>query len=373
MKSMKISLPARERGPSGEPSSGAALAHDPEDRVLAPWAARAARTRGRLRPEPDPEPDARPAFEQDVERIVHAKSFRRLAHKTQVFLAPEGDHYRTRITHTLEVARVAQQVSARLGLNEPLAEAIAMGHDLGHTPFGHAGETVLAHLMPGGFHHAKQSLRVVDVLENDGAGLNLTAEVRDGILKHSKGRGPIVSDNPRLTAMTLEGQVVRLSDIIAYVNHDLDDAIRAGLLREADLPPEVKRVLGESHAARARALVRAVVDATRPALGRGERRAVRMDEAALAALVELREFLYDRVYENPNIRDEFEKAKRILGELWEHYHAHADEFREKCWPKGVPESDGLGRAVGDFLSGMTDRYALRAYEELRLPRRWRIY
>src|SRR5712691_2766713 len=197
----------------------------------------------------------RPVFQHDRDRIIHSKSFRRLAGKTQVFLAPEGDHYRTRITHTLEVAQFARSVTRFLALNETLTEAIVMGHDLGHTPFGHAGEKVLAHLMPGGFHHVKQSLRVVDQLERDGAGLNLTQEVRDGILKHSKGKGAIFSDNPNLTAMTLEGQIVRISDIAAYVNPDLDDAIRGGLLAERELPGIVVERLGRTHSERIRALV----------------------------------------------------------------------------------------------------------------------
>jgi dGTPase len=338
-----------------------------ERRALSRHAQLSTASRGRIHVEP--EDDMRPVFQRDLDRIVHAKSFRRLAHKTQVFLAPEGDHYRTRITHTLEVARVAQTITACLGLNGLLAEAVAMGHDLGHTPFGHAGEMVLAQLMPGGFHHARQSLRVVDQLENDGAGLNLTHEVRDGILKHSKGKGPIISDAPALLAMTLEGQIVRLADIIAYVNHDLDDAMRGGLLTEGDLPAPLRQSLGETHSARIRRLVLAVVEGSRL----DEVRAIRMNEEVLAALAHLRQFLYERVYENPIIHDEFEKAKRILSELWEHYHRHADEFREKCWPRGAREEEGLDRAVCDFISGMTDRYALRSFEEARLPQRWSIY
>lgn len=346
-----------------------------ERRSLSPHAQLASRSRGRPGVRPDDEDSLRPAFQLDLDRIVHAKAFRRLAHKTQVFLAPEGDHYRTRITHTLEVAQVARTICRALGLHPHLTEAIAMGHDLGHTPFGHAGESVLAKLMPGGFHHARQSLRVVDQLENEGAGLNLSDEVRDGILKHSKGKGPIVSDAPALKAMTLEGQVVRLSDIIAYVNHDLDDAVRAGLLSEGELPERVRRVLGEDHATRARRLVLAVVDATAnqdPEELR-ERHLVRMDEHALEALVELRAFLYERVYDNEVVHGEFEKAQRILGELWEHYHRHEGQFRAEWWPRGTRPDEGLDRAVCDFLSGMTDRYALRAYEELRLPRHWSIY
>src|SRR5262245_20299101 len=215
-------------------------------RALGPFAQQT--TAGRLRAEP-PDP-MRPCFQHDRDKILHSKAFRRLAGKTQVFLAPEGDHYRTRITHTLEVAQIARTVARALRLNETLTEAIALGHDLGHTPFGHAGESVLAHLMPDGFHHAKQSLRVVDVLERDGRGLNLTHEVREGILKHSKGKGHIFTDNPNLMAMTLEGQVVRVADIVAYVNHDLDDAIRGRVLRQDEVPREILAVLGETHSDR---------------------------------------------------------------------------------------------------------------------------
>lgn len=340
---------------------------------LSPFAQRSAGSRGRARPEaPGEEPDAddlRTEFQSDLDRVVHCKAFRRLAHKTQVFLAPEGDHYRTRITHTLEVAQVARTIGRALGLNPQLIEAIAMGHDLGHTPFGHAGEAVLARLVPGGFHHARQSLRVVEQLERDGRGLNLTFEVRDGILKHSKGKGPILSDNPNLTAMTLEGQVVRVSDIIAYVNHDLDDALRAGLLSEEQVPAAVQRVLGVGHESRARAMIHAVVRASRLE----ERRAVRMSDEALEALIVLRDFLYERVYESRPVRGEFEKAQRILGELWEYHHRHPDEFHDRRWLPGTREDEGLDRAVCDYLSGMTDRYALREYEELLLPQRWSVY
>jgi len=208
-----------------------------EDKVLSPFAQKSCLSRGRDRQEPA---DAtRPIFQHDRDRILHSKAFRRLAGKTQVFLAPAGDHYRTRLTHTLEVSQIARTIARALRLNESLTEAIAMGHDLGHTPFGHAGERALAKLVPGGFHHGQQSVRVVEVLEHDGMGLNLSVEVRDGILKHSKGKGPIVSDNPELSAVTLEGQIARIADIAAYVNHDLDDAIRGHILSERDLPAEV--------------------------------------------------------------------------------------------------------------------------------------
>src|SRR3954466_10799324 len=232
---------------------------DDERRGLSPYATLSSASKGRLQPEPPC--DLRPAFQHGRDKIVHSKAFRRLAGKTQVFLAPEGDHYRTRITHTLEVAQFARSVARFLNLNETLTEAIVMGHDLGHTPFGHAGEKVLAHLMPDGFHHVKQSLRVVDQLERDGVGLNLTAEVRDGILKHSKGKGAIFSDNPNLTAMTLEGQIVRIADIAAYVNHDYDDAVRAGLITDGELPDVVNKELGRRHSERISSLVRDLVEA----------------------------------------------------------------------------------------------------------------
>jgi len=344
-----------------------------EKLVLSPYALQSGQSRGRVRAEADGEDldadELRTEFQSDLDRIIHSKSFRRLAHKTQVFLAPEGDHYRTRITHTLEVSQVARTIGRALGLHPHLTEAIAMGHDLGHTPFGHAGEAVLAHLMPGGFHHARQSLRVVEQLERDGGGLNLTFEVRDGILKHSKGKGPIISDNPNLTAMTLEGQVVRVSDIIAYVNHDLDDALRAGLLGELDVPERGRRVLGVGHKSRARSMIFAVLEGTRLE----EKRAIRMNEEALEALVALRDFLYERVYDSKQVKGEFDKAQRILGELWAHFHKHEDEFREKYWLPGTRADEGLDRAICDFLSGMTDRYALRSYEELMLPQRWSVY
>ena len=340
---------------------------DQERRVLSPHALLSSQSKGRARPEPLDE--MRPVFQHDRDKVIHSKAFRRLAGKTQVFLAPEGDHYRTRITHTLEVAQFARSVATFMGLNESLVEAIVMGHDLGHTPFGHAGEKVLAHLMPDGFHHVKQSLRVVDQLERDGAGLNLTVEVRDGILKHSKGKGAIFSDNPNLTAMTLEGQIVRIADICAYVNHDYDDAVRGGLVSDGDLPDVVGRELGRTHSDRIESLVRDLVESSRFE----DKRMIRMSQPKLDALYALRDFLYERVYESKGVREEFGKAQRILEELWKHFHEHADEFRAKYWLEGTREDEGIDRAVGDFLCGMTDRYAMRLYQELRLPKPWTVY
>jgi dGTPase len=338
-----------------------------EEAVLSPFAQKSRASRGRALPEP-PDP-VRPIFQHDRDRVIHSKAFRRLAGKTQVFLAPEGDHYRTRITHTLEVAQIARTVTRALRLNESLTEAIVMGHDLGHTPFGHAGEKVLARLMPDGFHHVKQSLRVVEVLERDGKGLNLSQEVKDGILKHSKGKGHIISENPNLMAMTLEGQIVRISDIAAYVNHDLDDAIRGKVVDPGSVPAGLLATLGVTHGDRIARLVNDMVTASRLE----EKRQIRMSEEILSALIGLRDYLYEAVYERDEIRGEFEKAQRIISDLWGYFHAHADEFRAKHWPKGVPESDGLSRAIADFITGMTDRYALRVYEEYFLPRRWPVY
>ena len=337
-----------------------------EETVLSPFAQKSRHSRGRDRPEPLD--DTRPIFQHDRDRIIHSKAFRRLAGKTQVFLAPEGDHYRHRMTHTLEVAQIARTVARALRLNESLTEAIVMGHDLGHTPFGHAGEKALARLMPDGFHHVKQSLRVVEVLEREGRGLNLSVEVRDGILKHSKGKGHIISDNPNLLSMTLEGQIVRISDIVAYVNHDLDDAIRGKVIAADEIPAAILETLGATHSERIARMVKDMVASSRLE----EKRQIRMSEEVLGALIALRDFLYDRVYERPEIRGEFERAQRIISELWQYFHGHADEFRARHWPKGLPEGEPLSRAIADFITGMTDRYALRVYEEYFLPRRWTV-
>jgi dGTPase len=337
-----------------------------EEKILSPFAQKSCHSRGRDRPEPPD--DTRPIFQHDRDRILHSKAFRRLAGKTQVFLAPAGDHYRNRLTHTLEVSQIARTIARALRLNESLVEAIAMGHDLGHTPFGHAGERALAKLVPGGFHHGRQSVRVVEVLEHDGQGLNLSAEVRDGILKHSKGKGQIVSDNPELSATTLEGQIARIADIVAYVNHDLDDAIRGRVLSEQDLPKEVLAVLGPSHSQRISRLVTDAVMASRLE----EKRQIRFSPEVLHALVTLRDVLFERVYERAEFRKEFERAERVIGELWSYFHLHVDEFHSLHWPKGVPETEELSRAVADFITGMTDRYALRTYEECFLPRPWTV-
>jgi dGTPase len=334
---------------------------------LSPQACLAAASRGRRLPEP--EDPVRTCFQRDRDRILHCKSFRRLAHKTQVFLSPEGDHYRTRITHTLEMSQIARTVARGLGLNEDLTEAMAMGHDLGHTPFGHAGEAVLNKLLPGGFHHVKQSLRVVDLLEREGRGLNLTFEVREGIEKHSKGKGSILPDSPRHAASTLEAQIVRVADIIAYVNHDLDDAIRARLLRLEDVPDAIQASLGTTHSERIANLVLDVLEAT----DLERERLIRLSERGLESLTTLRAFLYERVYDNPVVHGELHKAERILTALWHYFAEEQPEvFRREYWPAGVGREEPIERAVADFLAGMTDRYAIRVYELTFLPRKWPV-
>ena len=334
-----------------------------EREILAPQAARSADSKGRLRPEV--EDDVRPAFQRDRDRIIHCKAFRRLKHKTQVFFAPTGDHYRTRLTHTLEVSQIARTVAKVLRLHEELTEAIALGHDLGHTPFGHAGERVIDRLMPGGFNHYEQSLRIVDQLENDGAGLNLSWEVRDGIAKHSKGKsGAPVGMAPQLRASTIEGQIMRVADLIAYVNHDIDDSIRAGILRPSDLPEEPIAVLGRSSSARIGTLVKDVVTQTM-AGGLSE---IRMGGRVLDALLALRSFLFDAVYENSTATAEFKKASDILSGLWEKVRERPEEFLDRR----TIDKEGLDAATRDFLAGMTDRYAVRLFEQLFIPKPWTI-
>ena len=331
--------------------------------ILAPQAAKSADSRGRLRPAP--EDDVRPAFQRDRDRIVHCKAFRRLKHKTQVFFAPAGDHYRTRLTHTLEVSQIARTIAKVLRLHEELTEAIALGHDLGHTPFGHAGERVIDALMPGGFNHYQQSLRIVDVLENDGQGLNLTWEVRDGIAKHSKGKsGAPVGMSAALRASTVEGQIMRVADLIAYVNHDIDDATRAGLLKAEDLPKDLVSVLGSSSSARIGTLVKDVVTETLA----GGLTEIRMSEGVLEAVLELRSFLFEAVYENAIATLEFKKASGILSGLWEKVRERPDDFLDRR----TIESEGLDAATRDFIAGMTDRYAVRLFEQLYIPKPWAI-
>ena len=341
------------------------MLEDLEQTTLHPRAARSAESRGRARPEP--EDDMRPVFQRDRDRLLHCKSFRRLKGKTQVFLAPRGDHYRTRLTHTLEVAQVARSIAKALRLNEMLVEAMVMGHDLGHTPFGHAGEKVLNEIVKGGFHHVLQSVRVVDVLEKDGRGLNLTAEVRDGILRHSKGKGTVLMKGTGAKSLTLEAEIVRLADIIAYVNHDLDDAVRGGLLAAGDVPRDIRRVLGDRHSRRLATLIGDVIGAS-DIDGGGH---IEMTAEVHQALLALRDFLYARVYENPVVNEEFEKAQRILKDLFAWLGEDAERLRGRF---GVARREGesLERAVTDFVSGMTDRFALEAWEKIVVPRPWAL-
>ena len=329
--------------------------------VLAPEAAKSANSRGRLRAEP--EDDVRPAFQRDRDRIVHSKAFRRLKHKTQVFFAPAGDHYRTRLTHTLEVSQIARTIAKVLRLHEELTEAIALGHDVGHTPFGHAGERVLDAIVPGGFRHYEQSLRIIDVLENDGRGLNLTWEVRDGIGRHSKGKnGSPVGLPPEQRSATLEGQVMRVADLIAYVNHDFDDAVRAGVLEEVALPAMARSVLGTTSSARIARMVKDVVLATQA----GGLTEIRMSDDVLEATLSMRAFLFDAVYENEVATAEFKKASGILGGLWEKVRERPGEFLDAR----IIEAEGLDVAARDFVAGMTDRFAVTLYERLFIPRPW---
>ena len=332
-----------------------------EREMLAPQAAKSADSRGRLRSEP--EDDVRPAFQHDRDRIIHSKAFRRLKHKTQVFFAPAGDHYRTRLTHTLEVSQIARTIAKVLQLHEELTESIALGHDLGHTPFGHAGERVLDQLVPGGFRHYEQSLRIVDVLENEGVGLNLTWEVRDGIGRHSKGKeGSPVGVEPSKRAATLEGQIMRVADLIAYVNHDIDDAVRAGMMKAGDLPTQPVEVLGASSSARIARMVKDVVTETQA----GGLVEIRMSAPVLEATLAMRRFLFDAVYENDVATAEFKKATGILGGLWEKVRERPDEFLDRR----IIDVEGLDVAARDFLAGMTDRFAVALYERLFIPKPW---
>ncbi len=328
---------------------------------LSPYSCPSARTKGRtVQEKPCP---IRTAFQRDRNRIVYCKAFRRLKYKTQVFLAPTGDHYRTRLTHTLEVSEIARTLGRALFLNEDLLEAIALGHDMGHTPFGHAGEAVLDELMKGGFSHSRQSLRVIDVLENDGQGLNLTYEVRDGILKHSKGYGEVLPASGKGMPQTAEGCVVRYADIIAYLAHDLDDAIRSGVISEADIPAPCQEILGKNHSRRIVSMVEGVLAGTAP---QGEQLLFGVEETAGQAMQELRQFLYDNVYRSEQVHNEFVKASKILRELFG-YFMDNQEFLD-VYRGSYAESTSLERRVGDYIASMTDRYALDMYQKIFWPK-----
>jgi dGTPase len=334
-----------------------------ERTILHPGACLSARSKGRAKPEK--EGDIRTCFQRDRDRIIHSKSFRRLKHKTQVFLAPRGDHYRTRLTHVLEVSQIARTIARALRLNEDLTEAVALGHDLGHTPFGHAGEDILREIHPGGFDHYKQSIRVVDFLEKGGRGLNLTHEVRNGILKHSKGKGLIIPESKAHKADTLEGQVVRISDIIAYINHDLDDAMRAGVIKKTDIPKNVNKALGDTHAQRIDTMVKDVVYQSL----KTDLESLAMSGEVLTTTYRLRDFLYERVYESEMILREFKKAKRILRDLYAYYIEHLQEVTIHVPTGGKSNNHQM---VCDFIAGMTDRFALMTYERIFLPQQWTV-
>lgn len=328
---------------------------------LSPYACLSSKTKGRVRPEE--ECTIRSAFQRDRNRIVYSKAYRRLKHKTQVFLSPSGDHYRTRLTHTLEVSEIGRTIARGLRLNEDLVEAIALAHDLGHTPFGHAGETVLNELVPGGFSHYRQSLRVVDVLENDGSGLNLTYEVRDGLVKHSKGYGEVLPKNEKNMPETAEGCVVRYADIIAYLSHDLDDAIRSRVIDEKDIPAECQRVLGDTHSKRVLTMVQGVLSGTLP---EGDKLGFGVSQEIGEAMQVLRSFLFHKVYRSSHVHDEFVKATKILKELFNYCMENQDFLKEVMGEFALSASQE--RRVGDFVASMTDRYAQNMYQRLFLPR-----
>ena len=323
-----------------------------EAALLSPYACLSARSKGRQIPlEPCP---TRTCFQRDIDRIVHSKAFRRLKHKTQVFLEPEGDHYRTRMTHTIEVSRIARTIARGLRLNEDLAEAAAYGHDLGHTPFGHAGERVLNEIMPGGFAHNEQSLRVVDRLERDGEGLNLTYEVRRGILCHT---GPDQAE-------TLEGRLLRLADKIAYINHDIDDAMRGKIIYPMDLPLSVSQVLGFTHSERINTLT---VDIITQSAGKND---IVQSPACRDAMHELREFMFEYVYRSPVAKGEEGKAQDMIRRLFEYYVKDPDKLPPEY--QDIRVEEGVERAVCDYISGMTDKYAVEQFGDAFIPKSWSV-
>jgi len=322
-----------------------------EKQFLSPYAALAVNSLGRMREE---EPcSVRTCYQQDTDKIVHSKSFRRLMHKTQVFLQPEGDHYRTRMTHTWEVSRIARGIARGTGLNEDLTEAVSLGHDLGHTPFGHAGERALNDVMPGGFRHNEQSMRVVQYIEKDGRGLNLTREVCDGVRCHTGAQLP----------MTLEGQIVRFADKIAYINHDIDDSVRAGILKESDIPRDISDVLGTRHSQRINTLVLDMIENSRDGT-------VGMSGGCYQAMMDLRSFLNENVYKNPIAKDEEKKIGRLIAMMFEHYCRKPQELPPEY--REMAEREGRERAACDYIAGMTDKYALYKYNEIFVPESWTV-
>lgn len=332
------------------------------EQTLSPFASRSASSKGRdVSEEPS---HLRTEYQRDRDRIIHCKSFRRLKHKTQVFIAPLGDHYVTRLTHTLEVSQIARTIARALNLNEDLAEATALGHDMGHTPFGHIGESELDKLHPEGFRHAEQSLRIVEQLENEGQGLNLTWEVRQGIVSHSKPRGDFL-DPDATEGLTLEAQIVRVSDAVAYLNHDFADAFRAGILNENMLPDEVQEVLGCSHGERVDSMVTDIVESSWGATGEGDSSSansiITMSPVVKHAVITLREFMFENVYVPEDKGSEGKAARQIFQMLYHHYDKHRDEIP----PEYDNRSKSDDRVVADYISGMTDHYALRAAEAIR--------
>ncbi len=324
---------------------------------LSPFAVKSKDSRGRLRYE-EPCP-IRPAFQRDRDRIIHSKAFRRLKHKTQVFIAPLGDHYVTRLTHTLEVSQIARTIARALNLNEDLTEAISLGHDLGHTPFGHVGEEVLNGLYAKGFKHNEQSLRVVDILENDGRGLNLTWEVRDGILNHSKPRGDVLGEEWGKVD-TLEGEIARIADIVAYINHDIADAIRASIITENDLPVLTVNILGNSHSRRVNTLVSDIIETSWAARGYGKikvKPSISMSPRILEATNVLRDFLFERVYGVKSAQEEAKKAREVTLFLYDYFQKHYDKLPVEYRAYGE-------QGVVDYIAGMTDQFALKLAEEL---------
>lgn len=325
-----------------------------ETQILSPYAMLSIHSRGRE--EPEEECDIRPVFQRDRDRILHCKAFRRLKQKTQVFLLPKGDHYRTRLTHTLEVSQNARTIAKALRLNEDLTEAIALGHDLGHTPFGHAGERALNQICPLGFTHHEQSVRVVERLERQGRGLNLTWEVRDGIRNHK------TSGKPH----TLEGQIVRLSDKIAYINHDIDDAVRGGILKESDIPERIRKVLGPSSKVRLDTMVHNVITNSM------EQSAIRMSPEVAEAMMDLRKFLFENVYQNPVAKGEEKKAVHMIKNLYEFYEDHLEYLPEQFLRMIGPDGESKEQVVCDYIAGMTDTYAVKKFEEYFIPESWKI-
>ena len=325
-----------------------------EHEILAPYAAFSDESRGRLHEQEELETDVRTCYQRDTDRIVHCKAFRRLMHKTQVFLQPEGDHYRTRMTHTLEVSRIARAMARALHLNEDLAEAGAMGHDLGHTPFGHAGEGALSECLGYEFRHNEQSLRVVDLLENGGEGLNLTYEVRMAILGHT---GEFIPE-------TQEGQLIRRADQIAYVNHDIDDAIRAGILSNEDIPQSISRIIGKTHSQRINSLVCDIIETSR------EAGVICATPQVDQALQDLRSFMFERVYRNPVAKGEESKAKDMLKRMYEYYITHPEAIPADFQPQLSLE--GMERTVCDYIAGMTDHYAVDKFSQIAIPMGWHV-